>query len=229
MPRSGRCVGSDQAIGGHFILNCAPIFCGRGKHPTLVGLRSPFAECPTIYVRKNLVHPLPARKPTETATKEELRERNMVDFERSTPPTRIQHITKHKLLQLGVTTALATGLLVVASGAQARITKIEISNRATAFGGYSFPGVGQYEVITGVATGEVNPNSLQNSVITDIKLAPTNANSNVVYQHNFYILKPLNLKQGNHKMMYEPPNRGGKTYQTLNNTPTDFNKLSANK
>src|SRR5262249_26142285 len=23
-----------------------------------------------------------------------------------------------------------------------------------------------------------------------------------------------------HKMMYEPPNRGGKTYQTLNNTPT---------
>ena len=29
----------------------------------------------------------------------------------------------------------------------------------------------------------------------------------------------LDLSKGNHKMMYEPPNRGGKTYQTLNNTP----------
>ena len=96
-----------------------------------------------------------------------------------------------------------------------------------AFGGYSFPGVGQYEVITGIATGEVNPSSPQNAVITDINLAPINANGNVVYQHNFYILKPLNLKQGNHKMMYEPPNRGGKTYQTLNNTPTDSTNMPA--
>jgi len=144
----------------------------------------------------------------------------MVDFERSTPPSRIQHITKRKLLQLGMASALA-GLLVAASDAQARITKIEMSKPVLAFGGYSFPGVGQYEVITGIATGEVNPSNPQNALITDINLAPKNASGNVVYQHNFYILKPVNLKQGNHKMMYEPPNRGGKTYQTLNNTPTD--------
>ena len=113
--------------------------------------------------------------------------------------------------------------------AQARITKIQIltAPKTIAFGGYSFPGVGQYEVITGIATGEVNPNSLQNSVITDIKLAPVNANGNVVYSHNFYILKPLDLSKGNHKMMYEPPNRGGKTYQTLNNTPAGTNDPAA--
>ena len=113
--------------------------------------------------------------------------------------------------------------------AQARITKIQILTppKTIAFGGYSFPGVGQYEVITGIATGEVNPNSLQNSVITDIKLAPVNANGNVVYSHNFYILKPLDLSKGNHKMMYEPPNRGGKTYQTLNNTPNGTNDPAA--
>ena len=168
---------------------------------------------------KILIHLLPVRKLTETATKEELRERSMVDFERSTPPTRIQYITKRKLLQLGMASALA-GMLVAPSDAQARITKIEMSKPVLAFGGYSFPGVGQYEVITGIATGEVNPSNPQNAVITDIKLAPKNANGNVVYQHNFYILKPVDLKQGNHKMMYEPPNRGGKTYQTLNNTPT---------
>ena len=153
----------------------------------------------------------------------------MVDFERSTPPTRIQHITKRKLLQLGMASALASGLLASVTDAQARITKIQIltAPKTIAFGGYSFPGVGQYEVITGIATGEVNPNSLQNSVITDIKLAPVNANGNVVYSHNFYILKPLDLSKGNHKMMYEPPNRGGKTYQTLNNTPAGTNDPAA--
>ncbi|MGB2596393.1 MAG: alpha/beta hydrolase domain-containing protein, partial [Pseudolabrys sp.] len=153
----------------------------------------------------------------------------MVDFERSTPPTRIQHITKRKLLQLGMASALASGMLADVTDAQARITKIQIltPQKTIAFGGYSFPGVGQYEVITGIATGEVNPNSLQNSVITDIKLAPVNANGNVVYQHNFYILKPLDLSKGNHKMMYEPPNRGGKTYQTLNNTPAGTNDPAA--
>jgi hypothetical protein len=146
----------------------------------------------------------------------------MADIERSVPLARAPEFTKCKLLQLGIATALATGVVAAASVAQARITKITITSapKTIAFGGYSFPGVGQYEVITGYATGEVNPSNPQNAVITDINLTPT-TNGNVVYQHNFYILKPLNLNQGNHKMMYEPPNRGGKTYQTLNNTPTD--------
>src|SRR5262249_57229685 len=92
---------------------------------------------------------------------------------------------------------------------------------------HSFPGVGQYEVITGIATGEVDPSNPQNALITDIQLAPKLPNGNVQYQHNFYILKPVNLAQGNHKMMYEPPNRGGKTYQTLNNTPNGTNDPAA--
>ena len=96
-------------------------------------------------------------------------------------------------------------------------------NRTIAFGGYSFAGVGQYEVLTGIATGEVNPHDKLNKGITDIEFAPLNGNGNVVYQHNFYILKPLDLRKGNHKMMYEPPNRGGKTYGTINNTPTSGN------
>ena len=100
-------------------------------------------------------------------------------------------------------------------------------DQRTAFGGYSFAGVGQYEFITGIATGEVSPTNPQNSIITDIELAPRNARGNVVYQHNFYILKPVDLSKGNHKMMYEPPNRGGKTYETLNNTPTGTNDPAA--
>src|SRR5262249_13627240 len=132
-----------------------------------------------------------------------------------------------KLLRLSLAGLLATTALIMSSGAQARITQITILNRGVAFGGYSFPLVGQYEVITGFASGEVNPSNPQNAIITDIALAPRNANGNVVYQHNFYILKPVNLSQGNHKMMYEPPNRGRKTYQDLNNTPTGGNDPAA--
>src|SRR5262245_39631444 len=156
----------------------------------------------------------------------EVWERSMVDIDRSSPQARVSHITKHKLLQLGMASALATGMLASVTEAQARITQIQILAQGIAFGGYSFPGVGQYEFITGFATGLVDPNSPQNSVITDIKLAPT-IGGNVQYQHNFYILKPVNLAQGNHKMMYEPPNRGRKTYQELNNTPTGTNDPAA--
>ncbi len=79
---------------------------------------------------------------------------------------------KRTLLQLGIATALATGMLAATSAADARTTKIEITSRAIAFGGHSFAGVGQYEKITGIATGEVDPNNPLNAVITDIEIAP---------------------------------------------------------
>jgi hypothetical protein len=143
-------------------------------------------------------------------------------------PFRVPFSRKHNLSRLGVAGLLATSFLVAAAPvAQARITHIQILTRGTAFGGHSFAGVGQYEFITGIATGEVDPNNPQNSLITDIQLAPKNAQGHVVYQHNFYILQPLDPSKGNHKMMYEPPNRGGKTYQTLNNTPTGTNDPAA--
>src|SRR5215813_4446953 len=140
--------------------------------------------------------------------------------------SRIFH-RRNAVLHLSIAAAVAAGLLGGASVADARTTKIQILTHTTAFGGYSFPGVGQYEVITGIATGEVNPNDARNSVITDIALAPKLPDGNVQYQHNFYILKPLDLSKGNHKMMYEPPNRGRKTYQTLNNTPDGTNDPAA--
>ncbi len=129
--------------------------------------------------------------------------------------------TTRKLKQAGIAGLLATtSVIAAASVAQARITQVQILTRGIAFGGYSFPLIGQYEYITGIATGEVDPRNPQNAIITDIGLAPRNPNGTVGYRHNFYILKPVDLSHGNHKMMYEPPNRGGKTYQTLNNTPT---------
>ena len=101
--------------------------------------------------------------------------------------SRTPKITKRRLLQLGIASVLVVGILAVTSIADARTTKIEILTRTIAFGGYSFLGVGQYEKITGIATGEVDPGDPKNAVIVDIQLAPKLPNGNVQYRHNFYI------------------------------------------
>ena len=108
--------------------------------------------------------------------------------------------------------------LFAASSADARITKIEIDaarSQSPTFGGYAWPGVGRYEKIVGKAYGEVNPFDPQNALIVDIKLAPRNIRGNVEYAFDFYILKPIDLSKGAHRVMYEPPNRGGKTWTAL--------------
>src|SRR3989475_6432391 len=112
--------------------------------------------------------------------------------------------------------ALAAGTVLAAPFAEARITKVEITSvERPTFGGFSWPGVGQYEKLVGKAFGEVNPADRRNAVIVDIDLAPRNANGNVEYSFNFYILKPIDLSKGAHRVMYEPPNRGGKTWSAL--------------
>jgi len=116
----------------------------------------------------------------------------------------------------GVARAAAAALALAASLADARITRIEITTiENPTFGGFSWPGVGQYEKIIGKAFGEVDPTDPKNSVIVDIGLAPRNERSKVEYALNFYILKPIDLAKGAHRVMYEPPNRGNKTWAAL--------------
>ena len=117
-------------------------------------------------------------------------------------------------------TLVMMAAMVAAPAADARITRVQITGtESPTFGGYSWPGVGQYERIVGKAFGEVNPLDARNAVIVDIGLAPRNASGNVEYSFDFYILKPKDLSTGAHKVMYEPPNRGGKTWATLGRVP----------
>ena len=132
----------------------------------------------------------------------------------------VNAIARHTRLVL----VLAAGAVLMAPAAEARITRIEIDtarSQSPTFGGFSWPGVGQYEKIVGKAFGEVNPHSRQNQDIVDIELAPRNARGNVEYSFDFYILKPVDLRRGARKMMYEPPNRGGKTWAALGRVTVD--------
>src|SRR5262245_1642737 len=66
-------------------------------------------------------------------------------------------------------TLLTIGILLLTTNADAKITRVQITAHETpTFGGYSWPGVGQYEKIVGVAFGEIDPTNPQNAVITDI-------------------------------------------------------------
>jgi hypothetical protein len=84
------------------------------------------------------------------------------------------------------------------------------------FAGTVFGSVGTYDKIRGTATGSLDPKDPKNAVITDIALAPKDANGLVSYNMDFYILKPTNLANGNHKVFFELPNRGSKQYAPLN-------------
>jgi Alpha/beta hydrolase domain len=127
---------------------------------------------------------------------------------------------KRTLVSLGVACALAaTGTMLVATSAEARVTKINITTQESpTYGGFSFPGVGQYEKIAGTMTAEISPTDAHNAGIVDLALAPRLPDGNVQYSFAFYILKPIDLTKGNHKIFYEAPNRGGKLSGTFNQT-----------
>ena len=64
----------------------------------------------------------------------------------------------------------------------------------------------------------MDPTDSKNAVIVDIELA-RDPDGKVRYSFDFYILKPIDLSKGAHKVMYEPPNRGGKTWASLGRVP----------
>ena len=108
------------------------------------------------------------------------------------------------------------------------ITKIVVdaaSSEAVTFNGKTFGAAGAYQKIRGTATGQLDPNDPKNKVITDIALAPKNADGMVEYSMDFYILKPVDASKGNKKLFFEVNNRGSKQFGSFNqstggNNPT---------
>src|SRR5437660_2116741 len=89
--------------------------------------------------------------------------------------SRVSAPSQRTLLRSSIASALAAGALTCAAVADARVVSVQLSAPTIAFGGYSWPGVGQYEKIIGVAYAEVDPGDPRNAVITDITLAQLQA------------------------------------------------------
>jgi len=76
------------------------------------------------------------------------------------------------------------------------------------FGGLSFGSVGQYEKLRGTVRGVLDPNDPLNKVIADIELATRNADGMAEYSMDVFILKPINLANGNQRLFFDFNNRG---------------------
>jgi hypothetical protein len=104
---------------------------------------------------------------------------------------------------------LAVSAVSLVPAAEARVTALNVTTvESPTFGGQSFGAVGQYERIEGTITGEVDPFDPHNAAIVDLDLAPRNAQGKVTYSADVQILRPVNLANGNHRVIFELPNRG---------------------
>ncbi len=94
---------------------------------------------------------------------------------------------------------------------EARVTKILIDLKQSPVNeGKSFGSVGQYEMLSGKAFGELDPKDPHNAIITDIQFAPRNSRGMVEYVATFMLLKPMDLTKANGVMIYAVPNRGNR-------------------
>ena len=100
-------------------------------------------------------------------------------------------------------------LFVCTVTAQAKVTRIVIEQKQSpAYNGKAFGNVGQYEILTGKAYGELDPKDPHNTIITDIEFAPRNARGMVEYVATFSLVKPLELAKASGVLLYAVPNRG---------------------
>jgi len=119
-------------------------------------------------------------------------------------------------------------LLLIPVFVEARITRIEITSiESPTFEGRTFGSVAAYEKLRGKAYGEVDPDDPRNAIITDIRLAPRNGGGMVEYSMDIYILKPIDLSKGNHKLFMEVNNRGNKLFADFNRSSGGNNPTTA--
>ncbi len=102
-------------------------------------------------------------------------------------------------------------LLVERSEADERhgvgITRIDIAQTTPVPGTYGDLGIA-YELLNGVAYGELDPSSPQNADIVNIHRAPVNRRRHVEYNVEIAIMRPSVAGTGNHKLIYSVVNRG---------------------
>jgi hypothetical protein len=100
--------------------------------------------------------------------------------------------------------------LLSVSGANAHVTRVEIISRTDIQDGRAFGLAGPYEKIVGRVYFAVNPDNLHNKLIVDLDKAPRNAQGEVEFSADLYMLKPKDMNKGNNAVLFEVSNRGGK-------------------
>lgn len=108
-------------------------------------------------------------------------------------------------------------LLSGAFPAAAHVTRVEIISRTDLAGGKSFGLAGPYEQIVGRVYFAVDPANIHNRQIVDLDKADRNAQGEVEFSADLYILRPKDMNKGNGAVLFEVSNRGGKGIHHLAN------------
>lgn len=99
-------------------------------------------------------------------------------------------------------------------------TMLDIQSRAPVLNGHAFGATGAYEKIAGTIRFAVYPKHPLHQRITDIDLAPRNAQGLVEFSGDFYLLKPVDSRKGNGRLLMDVANRGRKVALGMfNSTP----------
>jgi hypothetical protein len=86
----------------------------------------------------------------------------------------------------------------------------EITSRHALADGRAFGTVGPYEQLDGTAHFAVDPTHPLNRGITDLHLAPRDDNGLVCFAADVRILTPVDSQRGNHRLLFDVPNRGNR-------------------
>lgn len=103
---------------------------------------------------------------------------------------------------------LALGLALLGAPAAAELTRVDVDRREDVLGGKSFGSAGPYEKLVGRAFFAVDPANTRNRVIADLDKAPRNAQGQVEFSADLYILKPKDPARGNGVLFFDMVNRG---------------------
>ncbi len=107
------------------------------------------------------------------------------------------------------------------------VTAFEIKSRSSLAGGLAFGQVGPYEQLEGTVHFAVDPDHPRNGVITDLNLAPRDAEGRVSCAADFCILRPADPRRGNHRILLDVLNRGRRRLLKYFNSAPDVPDPSA--
>ncbi len=100
------------------------------------------------------------------------------------------------------------------------VVRLEIKTRQPLADGQEFGEVGRYQQLDGTAYFAVDPARPFNQVITDIELAERGRDGLVHFAADIRILAPEDPARGNHRLLFDVPNRGNRlALSTFNGVP----------
>lgn len=98
--------------------------------------------------------------------------------------------------------------------------EIKVRERRPFAGGHTFGDVGPYEILKGRASFAFDPYAPANRPVVDLDLAPRDPSGRVRAETDLMILKPLDPRRGNHRLLFDFLNRGNKrAVHYFNNAP----------